>query len=512
MVFGQKITRKLTLVVFAILVLLTGAAITAQFFFVSRFYVTTDYTRQRIETIRERSEEMEERGLAGLQRTDTAEIQVLLDRFGEESNACCLLLDSVGGLLCQSSQAEQLDPAYLNYARELLKSGEIYDYDGRIFRIQNAWRFPSRYVGMYQTICLSDWQTEGVAYLIVITREVYTAGDYGVFRNFTLVFFGITVLVSCTAAILIARRVTRPVLRMEATARRMSNLDFSEKCDVTGRDELGDLARSLNFLSEKLESSIGQLQQANRALQEDLGAQQELDRMRRNFIASASHEFKTPLTLLRGYLEMMRDQVLPPQAQREAEDTMIEEIDRLDQLVLDMLELSRLESESQPMKMAPFSLNQLLNRCVRQFSEAFRTSYIELRLVAPSDECTVWGDKEGIEHVLTNFLSNAWAHTPEGGTVELRVEPQEEAVKIAVFNQGEPIPQESLSLLWDPFYRTDRSRAKHSSGTGLGLAICREILEQHGCGFGVENTRDGVVFFFIMKSEAYGEPPHDRKS
>lgn len=500
LVFQHKITRKLTLIMFAILVVLTGAAITAQFFFVSRYYMTTDYTRQRIETIREHGTELEDRGLAGLKRTETAEIENLLNRFEKENGACCLLLDSAGNVICQSEQTDQLNPAYVSFTQELLESGQIYNYDDEAFRIQNAWRFPTRYLGIYQTIFLSDWQSGGVVYLIVITREVYTAGEYDVFRNFTFLIFGVTLLVSCVTAGLIARRLTKPILRMEATAQRMSNLDFSEKCDDTPKDELGDLARSLNFLSEKLEGSIEQLQCSNRTLQADLGAQKEIDRMRREFIASASHEFKTPLTLLRGYLEMMRNQVLPQQAWPEAEEVMIEEIDRLDQLVLDMLELSRLESEVKHVEMVPFPVNEILNHCQRQFSEIFHQHKIDLRFTCAEDaDVIAYGDPTGIERVLTNFLSNAMTHTPEGGLVEVRTEQREKTIRISVFNQGDPIPQESMGLLWTPFYRTDRSRAKHSGGTGLGLAICKEILDQQNCEYGAENTKDGVVFFFTLQ-------------
>ena len=136
---------------------------------------------------------------------------------------------------------------------------------------------------------------------------------------------GAALLVSCIVSVFFARKLPKPILQMETAARRMSNLDFSEKCTCDSQDELGNLAKSLNFLSEKLEESIGQLQLTNCDLQKNLGIQKEIDCMRRNFMAMASHEFKTPLTLLRGYLEMMRDQVLLQQSLQEAEEVMIEE-------------------------------------------------------------------------------------------------------------------------------------------------------------------------------------------
>ena len=296
----QKITRKLTLILFALLVVLIGSAITMQFLFVSRFHTTTDYTRRRMETIQERTPLLHQRGLSGFHKKDREKIDRLLTAFGKENSASCLLLDNNGVVLGQFSFENQLSGQFVSYAQKLLRSGQIYDDAEKPFRIRNGLHFPTRYVGQWDTMFLHDWETDGVAYLIVISKEVHAVRDYWVFARFSLLAMGATVLVSCVAAICVARLLTEPVVRMERTARRMSNLDFSEKCSYHGKDELGDLAGSLNFLSEKLEETIGKLQEANHQLEADLTAQKELEQMRQSFVASASHEFKTPLTLLRG--------------------------------------------------------------------------------------------------------------------------------------------------------------------------------------------------------------------
>ena len=499
--FRKKITWKMTLMVFIILMMVTGSSIIVQFFFVSRFYVTTDYTRQRIETIQKRAEEISKYGFSELELSETSEIRNLLDRFEAENNVSCLLMNSTGDVICKSAQAEQMSPSYVSFVSEIFKSGQICNYEDSAFRIQNSWRFPTRFIGTYRTISFRDWRLKGVMYLIMITREVYTEGEYDVFRKFTVLMLGAALLVSCIVSVFFARKLTKPILQMETAARRMSNLDFSEKCTCDSRDELGNLAKSLNFLSEKLEESIGQLQLANCDLQKNLGIQKEIDCMRRNFMAMASHEFKTPLTLLRGYLEMMRDQILPQQSLQEAEEVMIEEIDRLDQLVLDMLELSRLESGMQEIQMVPFHVNELIEYCKNQFEQIFVSRKIQLHFLYDEKmNMIAYGDQSKIERVLTNFLSNALTHTPPGGEVEVRVDRRDDIIKISVFNQGNHIPEEALSRLWDPFYRTEDSRMKYAGGTGLGLSICKEILEKHKSEYGTENGQDGVLFFFTLKA------------
>lgn len=494
----QKITRKLTLILFALLVVLIGSAITMQFLFVSRFHTTTDYTSRRMETIQERTPLLHQRGLSGFHKKDREKIDRLLTAFGKENSASCLLLDNNGVVLGQFNFEIQLSGQFVSYAQKLLRSGKIYDDAEKPFRIQNGLHFPTRYVGLWDTMFLHDWETDGVAYLIVISKEVHTVRDYWVFARFSLLAMGATVLVSCVAAICVARLLTEPVLRMERTARRMSNLDFSEKCSYHGKDELGDLAGSLNFLSEKLEETIGKLQEANHQLEADLTAQKELEQMRQSFVASASHEFKTPLTLLRGYLEMLREQVLPPEAQAEAEETMIAEIDRMDNLVLDMLSLSRLEVGGDEEPETPFDVKEVLNEAGRTFADVLKSRGITLKQTAPEEACVAVGNTEQISTVLTNFLSNAMNHTPKGGIIELRLEATPKQFRISVFNQGDPIAQDAIKQIWEPFFRADRTRAKNEKGTGLGLSICREILKKHGSEYGVENTRDGVLFYFTL--------------
>ena len=334
---------------------------------------------------------------------------------------------------------------------------------------------------------------------VAITKEVYTDQNYAVMKTYSGYLFGIVAIVAIALSAVFSHLVTKPVLKIRDTAAHMISMDFTQKCDYKARDELGDLADSLNGLAEKLKDTIGQLQEANEKLQNDLNVQLEIDRMRKNFIASVTHEFKTPLTLIRGYLEMMEDHRLPSHEIQSAETIMIGEIDQLDKLVLNLLDLSRLESDTHELNQENFNSSELLKQIAGKCSVVIREKDINLCLKCGGDPTAVYADRRGIEQVITNFLSNAIKNTPAQGTIILKSENEKDLVKITVFNEGPHIEETDMGRIWDQFYRTDQSRTRKTGGSGLGLAICREILEKHGSYYCAENVEGGVQFFFTLK-------------
>ncbi|MPN47404.1 Alkaline phosphatase synthesis sensor protein PhoR [bioreactor metagenome] len=197
---------------------------------------------------------------------------------------------------------------------------------------------------------------------------------------------------------------------------------------------------------------------------------------------------------------MMEDLRLPADELKNAEAIMIGEIDQLDKLVLDLLDLSQLESDAYELHQENFNSSELLNQIAEKCSFVIQKQKIHLCLKCEADPANVFADRYGIEQVITNFLSNAIKNTPENGTIVVKSENEEDLVKISIFNEGSHIEDTDLARIWDPFYRTDQSRARKTGGTGLGLTICREILEKHGSTYGTENIEGGVRFFFALKT------------
>lgn len=280
---------------------------------------------------------------------------------------------------------------------------------------------------------------------------------------------------------------------MKDAASYMTRLDFSHLCDYRAKDELGDFASSLNFLASSLNDTIGQLNEANRKLQKDLDVQKEIERFRKEFISSVSHEFKTPLTLLRGYVEMMKDHRLPETEMQEAEETMIAEIDKLDRMVQELLELSCLESETYELKRSSFDVDELLREIAQRCVPVFQEKNRELCLECHAGYSEVYADRVRIEQVITNFLSNALKNTVEGGRIVLASENMEDEVEISVFNEGQHIEEDDMQRIWEPSYMADRSRNRKRGGTGLGLSICREALKNMGVALGLgKNFTNGA--------------------
>lgn len=498
--FRRRITRKLTLLVAISLVLLMGTMVAAQFLIVSRNYMTTEYTKTRVDDLQERTYAFMERYQTA--QGDISKVLSALNRYAEENSCCCLILNKSYEVEQASDNITTLNGSYLTYVQELFRNGKIDTNSNQSFRIQNSFHMPTRYIGINCPLYLTyenPYKQEEFTF-VAITKEVYTDENYAVLKTYSGYLFGIVAIVAIALSIVFSHLVTKPILKIRDTAAHMIGMDFSQKCDYKARDELGDLADSLNCLAEKLNDTMGQLQEANAKLQKDLNAQLEIDRMRKNFIASVTHEFKTPLTLIRGYLEMMEDHRIPAEELQNAETIMIEEIDQLDKLVLDLLDLSRLESDTYELNQENFDSSELLNQIVEKCSVAIREQRIHLCLKCGAYPAGVCAERRGIEQVITNFLSNAIKNTPTHGTIIIKSENEKNLVKISVFNEGPHIEETDLGRIWDQFYRADQSRTRKTGGTGLGLAICSQILDKHGNSYGAENVEGGVQFFFTLKS------------
>ena len=190
--------------------------------------------------------------------------------------------------------------------------------------------------------------------------------------------------------------------------------------------------------------------------------------------------------------------LVPDQYTLEAEQQAFRYLQVRGLMDVEVLSLSRLEVGGDEEPETPFDVKEVLNEAGRTFADVLKSRGITLKQTAPEEACVAVGNTEQISTVLTNFLSNAMNHTPKGGIIELRLEATPKQFRISVFNQGDPIAQDAIKQIWEPFFRADRTRAKNEKGTGLGLSICREILKKHGSEYGVENTRDGVLFYFTL--------------
>ena len=303
-------------------------------------------------------------------------------------------------------------------------------------------------------------------------------------------------LVGALAAALFARKIARPIRRIQQVSRQMASLDFSARADeAVGVSELRDLAGSVNQMAGQLSGAIGELRRANSQLQEDVERQKRLEQMRREFVAAASHEMKTPLCLLQMYAENLKDNVSGIDKDYYC-DTIIDEVERLSDLVGGMLELSAVENGLSAMEMEPLDLGALCGAVLDRMAPVLEPFRVE-RDIAPG--CTVRGDARALSMAAENFLSNAAAHTPEGGEIAVSVERAGDMVRLTVRNQGPNVPPDRLERLWESFYKADAARVRTESvHAGLGLSIVKNVVTRHGGTCRAENTAEGMAFSFTL--------------
>ena len=305
----------------------------------------------------------------------------------------------------------------------------------------------------------------------------------------------------------LAGRFTRPIREIQAVADKISSMDFSESCQIHSNDELGALSESINNMAHELEANIDKLIEANNVLQMDLERQQQTDRMRRQFIANVSHDFKTPLTLIISYAEAILDSK-DTREQRDFCKVILDEGNKLSSMVASLLRLSQLESGMQKLEPSIFCLDEILDTVVKSHRILSDQRHLKVEQLY-GGECVVEADYPKIEQVVANLYENAVKYAPEGGEIRIRTDRQDGKWRISVENEGEKIPLEEIENLFISFYRADKSRHRDAQSYGLGLAVVKAIVELHGEKCGCENLDDGVRFWFTLSEVRLDEPEED---
>ena len=281
---------------------------------------------------------------------------------------------------------------------------------------------------------------------------------------------------------------------MNEIAKDMSNLNFERKIESAGENEIGQLAVSINELSDSLNTALQTLKEKNRKLEDDIEAERRLDSMRKAFIANVSHELKTPIAIINSYAEGLKLDINPV-SREEYCNTIISEGERMNKLILSILELSKYESGQVKPDLKTFLIYEMTESVAKGI---FFGKEISFENNIPKDTL-VLADASQIELVLTALLENAAAYTPKGGKVKTECS-FDGNIRISIYNTGSHISDEEMPQIWQSFYRGDSSHKRDSSHFGLGLSVVSAIIKLYGTNCGVYNTDDGVCFWFELKS------------
>ncbi|HTY01139.1 MAG TPA: ATP-binding protein [Bacteroidota bacterium] len=286
----------------------------------------------------------------------------------------------------------------------------------------------------------------------------------------------------------VSRRVTRPILKMAATAVHIRDGDLQQRIDVRSDDEFGTLARAINDLAGKLSSDIAQLRR--------------LERVRTEFLGNVSHELRTPIFSIQGFIETLLDGAVDdPSVNREFLEKAHKHAGRLSTLLDDLIEISRIESGDMKMSFRYFDVRELINGAVEEMAENAKRKSLSLETsVDVPAGVTAFGDRERLKQALTNLIDNAIKYTDPGGRIVCGAKAVDAKIEVWVEDTGSGIAAEHIPRIFERFYRVDKDRSREVGGTGLGLAIVKHIVEAHGSAVSVESqVGSGSTFKFWLK-------------
>ena len=309
----------------------------------------------------------------------------------------------------------------------------------------------------------------------------------------------IGVLAGILAVHLASNRITKPILKLSELSERMANLDFEAKDEGTGDDEIDSLGKNMNNMSEKLEIAIGDLKSANAQLRRDIEKKEEQEQSRKEFIANASHELKTPIALIQGYAEGLKEGISDdPESRNYYCEVIADEAAKMNELVKELMSLNELEMGDKTVQIERFNINEMILNQI-QAMKVLAEQQGAVIVYEPFDYF-IWSDEFKIEEVFRNYLSNAIHHVDkdDNGKKEIVIYTVEsgDMLRVIVFNTGETIPEESVGKIWDKFYKVDKARTREYGGSGVGLSIVKATMELLGQNYGFDNKENGVEFYF----------------
>ena len=309
-----------------------------------------------------------------------------------------------------------------------------------------------------------------------------------------LIWLGFVLLLVLGIDFFMGRSITKPIDKLNASAKRMAGLDFSAPCDLVSTDEFGELSASLNTMAENLQQALARLEDANAQLEKDVERERLLLAERKELVDSLSHEMKTPLGIIRAYAEGLQDETDEGKKQKYAQ-VIVSEVERMNGLIVTLLDLSALESGAVQMNTTQFDFVELAETVAGRLLIDAPNADFELQYELPEQKVFVRTDRHRMEQVLGNLIVNAKKNVYPGGVLRLELTADNGTLHFSIFNQGRTIPENDLPKIWTKFYRD--SNAGYS-GSGLGLSIVAQILSMQNLPYGAENRVDGVLFWFSI--------------
>lgn len=350
---------------------------------------------------------------------------------------------------------------------------------------------------------LEMWGVLDNGNLFLMRSPLESIRDSVKISNRFLAYVGlISTLVSAVLIWFVTTRITKPIMQLKDISEKMTELDFETKYESHGKNEIDLLGEHINQLSSTLERTISELKTANNELQRDIEKKEQIDEMRKEFLSNVSHELKTPLALIQGYAEGLKEGINSDDIESRNFycDVIMDEADKMNVMVKKLLTLNQLEFGNDNISMERFDITMMIQNFLQSAEILIKQNEVTLH-VEEMPPIYVWADEFKTEEVFRNYFSNAMNHVSGDKIIDIRYQLLDGKVRISVFNTGEPIPEESLTHIWEKFYKVDKARTREYGGSGVGLSIVKAIMESMNQQYGVRNYTNGVEFWMELETK-----------
>lgn len=335
---------------------------------------------------------------------------------------------------------------------------------------------------------------------LLINSFIYAIGEaLRVTNRFIINTLFIAIILSIIVSIIITKKISKPILEINKVAHDIADLDFSKKLTVHRNDELGDLANSINKMSDSLKNTIENLKVSNERLKQEISKEKQIDKMRREFISNVNHELKTPIALIKGFAEGLKDNIASEEDRDYYLDVIEDECNNMDALVQRLLLLSKYESEFEIEK-NEFDIRNILNDLEKRYKYDLEKKKLKLSIDV-DDDFLIIADQKELKIAVDNLLRNAITYTEDENTIEILCEKIENKNIFSMKNPYKEISQEEIEKLWIAFNKEDKARTRKFGGTGLGLSIIAAIMKKHDFSYGAL-YEDGKMKFYFYEERA----------
>lgn len=489
----HSIRRQITVIFICVLVFILGSLFVVNMGFLEQYYFSYK-SKDILKTYQDVDKALQKDTFKNDDVQNEIRYQV------EKMNVDLIIIDSKGASAF-STLGDQ-DPRLLQMLsdfRNIVENDSVQGYvmkrtDDYILYRNSDWQGSTEYLKMY------GYFSDGSFFMMQSPLE--SMRESAALANRFLIYLGVTGIILGGGLVwFFSRKISKPIMELADLSKEMANLNFDARYTRGGSDEIGILGENFNRMSAQLEKTVSELKRANNELKKDIERKEKMEDMRNEFLGNVSHELKTPLALIQGYAEGLKEGISDDAESREFYcDVIMDEAGKMNQMVKNLLTLNQLEFGSDEVVFERFDIAGLVSGVLASCEILVQQAGAKVEFVCGGPVC-VWADEFKTEQVVRNYLTNAIHHAENEKRIEVKIRRLDGKVRVSVFNSGKPIPEEDLPKLWDKFYKVDKAHTREYGGNGIGLSIVKAIMESFHQRYGVNNFENGVEFWFELDAQ-----------